>query len=51
MKCLHEVYGESAVATPDGKAERRRRRIHVIIQFVLLHQRIITRINIRAILK
>ena len=24
MKCLTEVYGESAVAIPDGKGERRR---------------------------
>ena len=25
MKCLLEIYGESAVATRDGKAKRRRR--------------------------
>ena len=25
MKCLTKVYGESTVATPDGKAERRRK--------------------------
>ena len=59
-ECLLEVYGESAVAIPDGKAERRR---HVTIVGLLellrlnqwiysvhtfIHQRIITRINILA---
>ncbi len=32
MKCLTEVYGESAVATPDGKAERRRRQLRALKQ-------------------